>query len=190
MGQGCETKSTSRNAIIIDSKLLALTQTVHQLTSPQYSLRNSFLCTLSLRKIPQPATSEGASNKCLLRPRWMDTFLQLQPLQPADPTVRPSPGEMGTIVTKGLSYIQCAQYNFTKVMAVQNAPYSMLSCLHSESTRISSVTRALMVQIQRFYDFLKAQKELFQMVCSNCKFETDPKFFIFHGIQAENILLI
>lgn len=34
------------------------------LTSPQYSEMNSFFCTGSLMKIPQPATSEGASSKC------------------------------------------------------------------------------------------------------------------------------
>lgn len=34
------------------------------LTSPQYSEMNSFFCTDSLMKVPQPATSEGASNKC------------------------------------------------------------------------------------------------------------------------------
>lgn len=34
------------------------------LTSPQYSEMNSFFCTASLMKVPQPATSDGASNKC------------------------------------------------------------------------------------------------------------------------------
>jgi len=34
------------------------------LTSPQYSEMNSFFCTDSLMKVPQPATSDGASNKC------------------------------------------------------------------------------------------------------------------------------
>lgn len=34
------------------------------ITSPQYSEMNSFFWTGSLMKIPQPATSEGASNKC------------------------------------------------------------------------------------------------------------------------------
>lgn len=34
------------------------------LTSPQYSEMNSFFCTGSLIKIPQPATSEGANSKC------------------------------------------------------------------------------------------------------------------------------
>lgn len=35
-----------------------------RLTSPQYSEMNSFFCTGSLMKMPQPATSDGASNKC------------------------------------------------------------------------------------------------------------------------------
>lgn len=34
------------------------------LTSPQYSEMNSFFCTDSLMKVPQPATSDGASSKC------------------------------------------------------------------------------------------------------------------------------
>ncbi len=36
----------------------------------------------------------------------------------------------------------------------------------SESIVVGSVTRLLMFQIQRFSDFLKAKKELFQKVCS------------------------
>lgn len=47
-------------------------------TSPQYSLINSFLSAPSFINMPHPATSEGAIKRCFLCPLWIDTFLQLQ----------------------------------------------------------------------------------------------------------------
>ena len=38
-----------------------------------------------------------------------------------------------------------------------------------------------MVPIQRISDFLKAWKELFQIVCSNPKFEMGHNFLLFFG---------
>ena len=46
-------------------------------TSPQYSLIKSFFSAPSLRKMPHPATSEGARRRCLWIARWMATFRQL-----------------------------------------------------------------------------------------------------------------
>ncbi len=63
-------------------------------------------------------------------------------------------------------------------MAVQL--YLALGPLHFGSTRVGSVTRVLMVQIQRFSDFLKAWKETFQMVSSKFIFERLP-IWLYHG---------
>ena len=60
-------------------------------TSPQYSLMNSFFSAPSLMKIPQPATSDGASRRCFRYSLWIATFLQLQT---TDLSSMPSPGRV------------------------------------------------------------------------------------------------
>ena len=60
-------------------------------TSPQYSLMNPFFSAPSLMKIPQPATSDGASRRCFRYSLWIATFLQLQI---TDLSSMPSPGRV------------------------------------------------------------------------------------------------
>lgn len=66
------------------------------LTSPQYSEMNSFFCTDSLMKVPQPATSDGASSKCWSQGKRQQLWSAGHRL----PAHRPRPGT-GFKVTHG-----------------------------------------------------------------------------------------